>query len=43
MIEYEQKLPSVIDTLTTAVRNGELDKQLVQGSKVGIAKKSEAA
>jgi hypothetical protein len=37
------KLPSVIDTLITAVRNGELDEQLVQGSKVGTAKKSKAA
>jgi len=37
------KLPSVIDTLIAAVRNGELDEQLVQGSKVGMAKKSKAA
>jgi hypothetical protein len=37
------KLPSVIDTLITAVRNGELDEHLVQGSKVGTAKKSKAA
>jgi hypothetical protein len=37
------KLPSVIDTLITAVRNGELDEQLVQGSKVGAVKKSKAA
>jgi hypothetical protein len=37
------KLPSVIDTLITAVRNGELDEQLVQGSKVGMVKKSKAA
>ena len=37
------KLPSVIDTLITATRNGELDEQLVQGSKAGITKKSKAA
>ena len=37
------KLPSVIDTLITAVRNGELDEQLVQGSKVGMVKKAKAA
>jgi hypothetical protein len=37
------KLPSVIDTLITAIRNGELDEQLVQGSKVGLVKKSKAA
>ena len=28
------KLPSVIDTLITAVRNGELDEQLGQSSKL---------
>jgi hypothetical protein len=33
------KLPSVIDTLITAVRNGELDEQLGQSSKVGIVKR----
>ena len=37
------KLPSVIDTLITAVRNGELDEQLAQGSKVGMVKKRKAA
>ena len=37
------KLPSVIDTLITAVRNGELDEQLMQGSKVGVVKKPKAA
>jgi hypothetical protein len=37
------KLPSVIDTLITAVRNGELDEQLVQGSKAGMVKKPKAA
>jgi hypothetical protein len=37
------KLPSVIDTLITAVRNGELDEQLALGSKVGRIKKSKAA
>jgi hypothetical protein len=36
------KLPSVIDTLITAVRNGELDEQLAQGSKVGLVKKRKA-
>jgi hypothetical protein len=35
------KLPSVIDTLITAVRNGELDEQLAQGSKA--VKKFKAA
>jgi hypothetical protein len=37
------KLPSVIDTLITAVRNGELDEQLAQNSKAGIVKKRKAA
>ena len=37
------KLPSVVDTLITAVRNGELDEQLAQGSKVGMVKKRKAA
>jgi hypothetical protein len=37
------KLPVIIDTLITAVRNGELDEQLVQGSRVGVVKKSKAA
>jgi hypothetical protein len=37
------KLPSVIDTLITAVRNGELDEQLIQSSKVGMVKKRKAA
>jgi hypothetical protein len=37
------KLPSVIDTLIMAVRNGELDEQLVQGSKAGTVKKRKAA
>jgi len=37
------KLPAIIDTLITAVRNGELDEQLVQGSKVGLGKKRKAA
>jgi hypothetical protein len=37
------KLPSVIDTLITAVRNGELDEQLVQGSNAGMVKKPKAA
>jgi hypothetical protein len=33
------KLPSVIDALITAVRNGELDEHLAQGSKIGMVKK----
>ena len=46
------KLPSVIDTLIAAVRNGELDEQLTQASKqatgekvssVGITKKGEGS
>jgi hypothetical protein len=37
------KLPAVIDTLITAVRNGELDEQLAQNSKAGTVKKREAA
>jgi hypothetical protein len=37
------KLPVIIDTLITAVRNGELDEQLAQGGKVGMEKKSKAA
>jgi hypothetical protein len=37
------KLPAIIDTLITAVRNGELDEHLAQGSKVGMAKKRKAA
>ena len=37
------KLPSVIDTLITAVRNGELDEQLMQGSKAAMVKKRKAA
>src|SRR5665647_1070814 len=31
------KLPTVIDTLITAVRNGELDELLAQSSKVGMS------
>src|SRR3954471_4094046 len=30
------KLPSIIDTLITAVRNGELDQHLAQGTKLGM-------
>jgi hypothetical protein len=37
------KLPAIIDTLITAVRNGELDEHLAQGSKVGMVKKRKAA
>ena len=39
----QDKLPAIIDTLITAVLNGELDEHLAQGSKVGIAKKRKAA
>ncbi len=37
------KLPSVIDTLIAAVRNGELDEQLAQASKTAAARKSRRA
>ncbi len=37
------KLPTVIDTLITAVSNGELDEQLAQRRKVGTVKKPKAA
>jgi hypothetical protein len=39
----EDKLPTIIDTLIAAVRNGELDEHLAQGSKVGTVKKRKAA
>ena len=39
----QDKLPAIIDTLIAAVRNGELDEHLAQGSKSGIAKKRKAA
>jgi hypothetical protein len=39
----EDKLPTIIDTLIAAVRNGELDEHLAQGSKVGMVKKRKAA
>ena len=39
----QDKLPAIIDTLITAVRNGELDEHLAQGSKVGMVKKPKAA
>jgi hypothetical protein len=35
--------PSVIDTLITAVRNGELDQQLAGASKQAIPRKPTAA
>jgi hypothetical protein len=35
--------PAIIDTLIAAVRNGELDEHLAQGSKVGMIKKRKAA
>ena len=37
------KLPSVIDTLIAAVRNGELDEQLTQASKQATVRKSRRA
>jgi hypothetical protein len=37
------KLPGVIDTLITAVRNGELDQQLAEASKQSTPKKSRKA
>ena len=37
------KLPSVIDTLIAAVRNGELDQQLAEASKQGTPKKPRKA
>jgi hypothetical protein len=37
------KLPSVIETLITAVRNGELDEQLAQAAKQATPKKSRKA
>jgi hypothetical protein len=37
------KLASVIDTLITAIRNGELDEQLAQASKAVPSKKKKAA
>jgi hypothetical protein len=39
----KDKLPSIIDTLIAAVRNGELDEHLAQGTKVGMVKKRKAA
>lgn len=39
----QDKLPAIIDTLIAAVRNGELDEHLAQGSKVGMTKKPKAA
>lgn len=38
-----EKLPSVIDTLIAAVRNGELDEQLAQASKTASVTKSRRA
>ena len=38
-----EKLPSVIDTLIDAVRNGELDDQLAQASKLVVARKTRRA
>ena len=38
-----EKLPSVIDTVITAVRNGELDQQLAEASKQATPRKSKRA
>jgi Family of unknown function (DUF6641) len=38
-----EKLPSVIDTLVSAVRNGELDDQLASASKVAIPRRTRRA
>jgi hypothetical protein len=37
------KLPSVVDTLIDAVRNGELDEQLAQARKAAIARRAKKA
>ena len=37
------KLPSVIDTLITAIRNGEIDRQLAEASKQANPRKSKRA
>ena len=37
------KLPSVIDTLITAIRNGEIDRQLAEASKQANPQKSKRA
>jgi len=37
------KLPSVIDTLISAIRSGELDQQLAQASKAVPLRKNKAA
>jgi hypothetical protein len=39
----QDKIPAIIDTLIAAVRNGELDEHLAQGSKSGTVKKRKAA
>ena len=43
VVHSHDKLPAIIDTLISAVRNGELDEHLAQGSKVGMVKKRKAA
>jgi hypothetical protein len=43
VVRSQDKLPAIIDTLITVVRNGELDEQLAQGCKVGMTKKPKAA
>ena len=43
VVPPQDKLPTIIDTLITAIRNGELDEQLAQGSKQAAAKTLKAA
>ena len=42
-VQSLDKLPSVIDTLITAIRNGELDQQLAQVSKQASSKQKRVA
>jgi hypothetical protein len=43
VVLFHNKIPAIIDTVIAAVRNGELDEHLAQGSKVGMTKKRKAA
>ena len=38
VVQSQDRLPNIIETLITAVRNGELDEQLMQGSKSAVKK-----
>ena len=42
-VQSLDKLPSVIDTLITAIRNGELDQQFAEASKQSSSRKSKRA